>query len=659
MNIKRKFDGFLSEEHTKGQLICLALLLIVSFFLFWGISELFFHGTFRWQEIIALYLDPGVFGNEVGKYDGFRLLITGVGIFFFTALLVSIFTKIFSNISDAYNKGERRYKNISGHILILGSNRMLIGMLSALRKKTPQPEILIMTSSPIETLRDKVEAFFGDPKFMKRISFYYDERDNERNLRDACADKAKLIYVIGEENEVDHDSVNISCCEKLKKVCESSPSEVHCFLVLSNQSSADVYHYSNENISSSKLRVDVVDIKEYVAQQTLLGLNGANQIPIDGDGITKDSNKHLHFVVAGLTPMGKAMALTAAHLCHFPNFNEKTGANRTTISIAEPCIKEKMDKFISEHSELFKLSHYSVMRYKEDGRHVVHYAPDEKYGDFLDIEWEFIDSDIDSPEVKQDLTAAALDETQQLAIAICQERQEDNTSSGLHLPPELYDKSRKIPIYVHLWEQGNVLNKANETGQFGHIYCFGTGTVADKDPLFEQRLDIGKRVNYVYTKLFSSEETSLLIDEAWYSNSEANKFSSIYSGYSIPVKMRSLGDNFSADLAEACALEHRRWILSELLLGFRAFTVEEREKYKMAVVHELQDKQNLGEGGPDTKKEKTAAWRELKVLKDSQFKHIDIDSYSGLIDDAERYKDKAILVNIPFIINKTEEIVRV
>ena len=319
MKFKRRFDGFLSEEHIWQQLFTLVVILIASFCIFWGISAVFFPGDFNWREIIALYLDPGVFDSYSERHTWFPLIITFVGIFVFTALLITVFTNVFSNISDSYRKGERRYKGLRGHTLILGANRMLIGMLTELKRDGSANDILVMTSSPVEELRDKVEAYFGDKKFMKRLTFYYDERNNETNLRAACARSAKDIFIIGEDGEVDHDSVSISCCEKLEAVCKDSPNPVHCFLVLDNQSSAEIYHYHTGKFSQdTQLQVDVVDIKEYVAEQTLLGQNGENQLSIDSKGIKPDTEQYVHFFVAGMTPMAKAMALTAAHLCHFP-----------------------------------------------------------------------------------------------------------------------------------------------------------------------------------------------------------------------------------------------------------------------------------------------------------------------------------------------------
>lgn len=640
MKLKRRFDGFLSEEHILQQLLALIVVLVASFFIFWGISALFYGSIFRWQDIIALYLDPGVFGGA-GEHDAFRLIITFVGIFVFTALLITVFTNVFSNISEAYKKGERRYKGLRGHTVILGANRMLIGMLSRLRTDGSNNPILIMTSTPIEPLRDKVEAYFGDKHFMDRLYFYFDARDNENNLKDACVLDAKEIFIIGEEGEVDHDSVSISCCEKLEKICAGSGPAIKCFLILDSQSSADVYHYYSRKFSNNtRLKVDVIDIKEYIAEQTLLGLNGKEQLPIDGKGIGKESDNYLNFIVYGFTPMAKAVARTAAHLCHFPNFDEKTNARRTVITIIDSDIKSKMNRFISEYSNLFELSHYKYISFEDNGGiNVRHSEPLKEYGDFLDIEWVFVDTDTSSPECKNYVESIVNDESQTLAVAICQESQDNNISNALHLPERIYDKARNIPIYVHLWERGDVINKAYETGQFGNIYCFGTGTIADRDPLFRDRLERGQRVNSVYAKLYSGPE--------WYDLIEAHKFSSIYCANSIPVKERSFGENLLEQKYDVCATEHRRWVIGELLLGFKAYTEKERTEYKRKINSEI-----LKCG----KKSESETWKWLKSQRKKTYKHIDIDAFDSLVDEDEKQKDMAIVANIPYILSETEEI---
>ena len=668
MNLKRRFDGFLSEEHIKQQLIALAILLVASFFLFWLWAAVFYPGEYTWQEILAFYLDPGVFdAHNEDSHPGFRLFITGIGIFVFTAMLITVFTNVFSNISEAYKKGERRYRSLSGHTLILGANRMLIGMLSELKHDGSDNDILIVTSSPVEMLRDKIEAFFGDKKFMKRITFYYDERDNAANLVDARAKYAREVFIIGEDDEVDHDSVSISCCEKLQEVCKESPAPVHCFLVLDSQSSAEIFHYHKVLFSQeTNLMVDVIDLNEYVAEQTLLGLNGDDEndpeLSIDGRGIKPGSDRAVHFVISGMTPMAKAMARTAALLCHFPTFDPATGARRTVISFIDHDIKRKRDMFVSEHQNLFLLSHYTDISFDAAGMPiVVRHRPDPAYGDFLDIEWEFIDADISSPEAKAYLTEAAADGTRQLSVAICQDSQEDNMSAALHLPLPLYDKSKDIPIYVHLWEQGNAITKANKTGQFGNIYCFGTGTSADKDPLFKKRLSRGQRVNYIYwsmgdpSPMFSPEKSA----KWWYNCKESDKFSSIYCANSLKIKQNSFGEDLTAIGVPLCEVEHRRWVLSVLLLGQKAYPADEREALKAIVRKECARYPGKKKGDKLENGEMVSPmWAELRKRAKSTFYHIDIDTFEGLVDDEEREKDEVLMLQSDFILGKTDTIKR-
>lgn len=661
MGIKRRFDGLLSEGHTKQQLLLLTGILVASFFFFWGISYIFFQGSFDWKEIVALYLDPGVFGNEMERHDVFRLIITLFGIFVFTALLITVFTNVFSNISDAYKKGERRYKSLKGHIVILGANKMLFGMLKKLKEENENNTILIVTSSPVEALRDKIEAYFGDKKLMNRLTFYYDERDNESNLKEARVKYAKEIFIIGEDGEADHDSVSINCCEKLEKICKDAPEAVHCFLVLESQSSSEIYHYYTGKFSqNTRLLVDVVDINEYVAEQTLLGMNGEGQLSIDGTGVKPDSEKYVHFIVSGFTQMAKAMALTAAHLCHFPNFDTNNGGRKTVISFVDSDIKRKRDIFVSEHQNLFLLSHYSDISFGPDGEIIVKkHIPDKRYGDFLDISWEFIDADISSPGVKRYLLESAESIHQQLAVAICQDTQEDNMSAALHLPSILYDKSRNIPIYVHLCEHGDAINKAYETGQFGHIYCFGTGTSADNDPLFHKRLERGQRVNYVYSCLYSDEKDKPnCITDEWYKIIEANKLSSIYSANSIPIKVRSFGSVIlSSENAALCKVEHRRWVLSELLLGFVPFTIEEIKELKDAVAKDIDEYNQIHETNDGTK-DNSQSWKKAWGERKKTFRHVDIVAFDDLIDEEEKEKDVALMMNIPFILGDTEVVLK-
>ena len=123
MNIKRKIDTLLAKSNGM-QLVWLlgvsAICLIIAFFIAYIVFD---DGKLVWQNVVAVFLDPGCFGGP-GDHDIFRLIIALLSVFLFSALLVSVFTNLFDNIRDAAQSGERRYK-LSGHVLILGAGKRL------------------------------------------------------------------------------------------------------------------------------------------------------------------------------------------------------------------------------------------------------------------------------------------------------------------------------------------------------------------------------------------------------------------------------------------------------------------------------------------------------------------------------------------------------
>lgn len=278
-------------------------------------------------------------------------------------------------------------------------------------------------------------------------------------------------------------------------------------------------------------------------------------------------------------------------------------------------------------------------------------------------------------------------------------------SAALHLPAPLYDRSKNIPIYVHLWEQGDAITKANATGQFGNIYCFGTGTSADKDPLFKKRLARGQRVNFVYMTMdegsptFTPEKSLKM----WYNCKESDKFSSIYCANSLIIKQNSFGKDLTAIGEPLYEVEHRRWLLSVLMLGQKAIASTKRDEIKAIVLAErmrypkegkdkkislesgkLNDESTLiqswrvldileikkeglfNEENENDKEELwflkmrvSPSWRILKRVKDKVFLHIDIDSYEGLVDKEEKEKDETLMINTEFIFENTDVIKKV
>ena len=115
------FDKLISQG-TGSQLLWLLILCLVLWLTLYAVSNLFFAGLV-WQDIVALFLDPGCFGGA-DKHDVFRLAVALLGCFTFSALLVSVFSNIIDNISDNWRQGRLRYTH-KEHIIIFGLIRIV------------------------------------------------------------------------------------------------------------------------------------------------------------------------------------------------------------------------------------------------------------------------------------------------------------------------------------------------------------------------------------------------------------------------------------------------------------------------------------------------------------------------------------------------------
>lgn len=661
--LKRRFEETLSEGQGM-QLLWLLVIIAVVILVFWAIVSLIFRdGSLVWQDLMALFLDPGSFGGA-GSHDIFRLVAALCGMFLFSALLISVVSNMFENIADSFKNGYSRYKH-RDHVLILGGGSHLFSMLSALiAEDSPykDDQIVVMTTQPVNALRTKVFSFFDGEQvnsLRRRVTFYYGERDNENNLKEKdLAANARVIYLIGEDSELDHDSVNVRCSKKLQTICKGSRA-IPCYMVFHDSTSLDVYKFISdvETSKGTSLKVDIIDANEYIAEQVLVvDHDGKNVISYpeidyrgimmesDGrfkviSGIGPDSGRHVHFVVSGTSDMARAMALTAAHICHFPNF--KDGGNRTVITIVDKGVRAWMDGFISSLPGLFRLSHYRYISMDGCGNcSMTRHKPDEKYGDFLDIEWEFIDSEICSPGMRSLLKTWSEDESQSLSLAICLSSQQENTFAALHLPDEIYAKG--CPVFVHQQDYGDILSQAKITCHFGNIHTFGMASSLQNDPLYVCRSRNGQRVNFIYNQAYGDKNGVKYANEidAWYAIPEAHKFSSIYCANAMYIRSRSFGlpafDTSALADDQRVAIyevEHRRWTMSALILGYSPVTEELRNEWKER------------RGNPETEQ---AAKDEYKALKD-KFIHMDITPYDDLIT-SEKVKDELIISRLSYIL---------
>ena len=544
--LKQKFDKMLT--HGMGSQLLLLLFAVVLFFVFFLLISLMFGWNYGWQDIIAMFLDPGGFGGH-GEHDGFRLIVTLVGILLFSTLLISVVNNIFDNISDSAKTGMIRYR-VKNHILILGADSHLMSMLEVLSLYPEKQEIVIMTQDDVESLSAKIKARFADRKFFNRLIFYRGAWDTLDELTTARPQFAKTIYVIGEQGDNEHDSMNMRCCTLLKTLCAQSKFDIPCFVMMENGSTIDMYMKEPKSLSTDKLKIDIVNTREYAAEQVLAW---TNFLPV----IKADDPHYSHFVILGTGSMAKAVAFTVAHNSHYPRLN---GAIRPTlISIVSKDVREWMENLAASRPELFERSRYTFIA--ADGSVDTHHPEN----DLLDVEWEFIEQRDASPSARMLLEQWASDrEHQYLRIAVCHESQAERIASLLHLPQSIFDMEHPCPVCIYLEQGGETVFRAMETGNYGIIKPFGPAMGRHSDPLFSDRSKRGYLVNAFYL-VGGDAFKGFDYYNAWYESKESDKFASTYCANALNlrwVNFDPLGDR--EPLYEA---EHRRWMMSKLLMG--------------------------------------------------------------------------------------------
>lgn len=605
--LRQRFDKLLSEGQGR-QLMWLILVTLFVFFILLMVSN--YLGGMTWQEVLGLFMDPGNF-SKPGEHDMFRVVIVLTGVVLFSALLISVFTNVFDNISKSYRRGERRY-HLKDHILILGSSKILKEILFAIKKTDcfSGKRILIMTTADVMELRQGLEMIIADKKFCNEILYYHSNRDSYRNLVEACPESASMIYIIGEDNEISHDAVSLLCLRYLEKICVKSCRVIQCYLLVNMHSTLELYQRISLDCSS-KLCVEIINRSDYVAEIFLIN---TDFLPIVKVG---DKDKYLHVIINGYTSMGRAFASMVAQMGHFPNFTSNT---RTKITFIDKNMREGMGNYVANHQNLFDLCHYKyVSRDKSE-----EFYPKEEYGDFLDVEWEFIDGTMSSLFVRKRIQQGIESNREKTAILICHDDDATNIATSLHLPQIVYDKKVHVGVYQNEYSQ--IIAEATSTEKFANLYFLGDGMKYD-DAMFLLRSAKGKRVNRLYDMEYGNPPAESE-EDAWMRLSHAHKMSSIASANSIPIKLRCLGYSLPLEkikisdeqIETLSELEHRRWMITMLFLGYSAAKKEER-----------QDRSKFN------------------LLKEKKYVHLDIAPYEELPHEQE--KDMLIARNVSYILN--------
>ena len=355
-----------------------------------------------------------------------------------------------------------------------------------------------------------------------------------------------------------------------------------------------------------------------------------------------------------MSRIGIAMAIEAAHLCHYPNFEEKR--IRTRITFIDANADEEKNFFMGRFKELFELSHWrygnvsksGVLRWNSKDTHIP-VGKDHLGGDFLDIEWEFINGGIETSAVQDYILAQATPGTK-ITIAICLPESNRSHAAALYLDKRIYESESVQQVLVYN-RHGDAIIRAISDGGTLHPYCGKLRHYGNSDIEFLKELkqseEIGARIGERYEEIRKShiipalEKAQMEEKQGGGYNGKSGtskSWSNVYNGNTVWSKLRSIsykdGKLSALEIEQLSNVEHNRWNIEQLLMNFRALSVQEQND----IINGRKDKE------------------ELK----SKMAHLNICSNSRLlelknIDVAARAYDEGLTSMLPEIYSKLKE----
>lgn len=345
-----------------------------------------------------------------------------------------------------------------------------------------------------------------------------------------------------------------------------------------------------------------------------------------GKGIVPDDEKYVHLVFVGTTNFAVAFAMEAAYVLHFPNGPKV----KTIITFIDVNADKEKDEFITRNRHFFEVQAYTYRDLSAEPKDVSEYIGKEylkftgEDANFLDVEFEFIKGDVFSKNVQDVISSWAEEHSEgkqcfSIFLALADQRQ--NFVMGMNMPDEVYNN--EIPVFIRQNRSDNfvtnlrnadmrrgdkkliysvvtkddVVESKKSDARYAHIYPFGMNETAFSAD--DHSLKRAKLINYLYetadyeTYKFQGIPVLDAIPEdkiweeansCWQKLSVALKWSNLYNSYTMRTKQRTLRamrgldiDDESHDydalseyeLEQLAIVEHNRWNVEKLLMGFR------------------------------------------------------------------------------------------
>ncbi|MBO7651382.1 MAG: hypothetical protein J6S84_01550 [Bacteroidales bacterium] len=642
----------------------------------------------------ASVLNTLYFGNVHGWMLFASSITYLLGSLIFNWMIIGVITNAIDRRIEGHRSGRIHYLQ-SGHHIIMGYDEMVPSIIADIFAREKDAYVLLLTSVDAEKITEMLKMSIAKNQLDRIIVNYGHRTAMEYYADIHLESAAEIYVVGNRQTPAhDALNVECidSICRYLKGgKFHSVPSRITC--VFEDFDTYEAFKTSEIFGGLKDLNIDFIPYNFYEgwARQVLVQRKYRDKCNPDkelaypsvyGAGILPDEKRHVHIVFVGITNLSVAFAKEAAHLLHFPNF-EHDNARRTRITFIDINADNEIPLFVSRNRHFFEVQPYIYRDFSlgdtGESMHNEHLSTKIKDTGFLDVEFEFIKGDIFSKQVQDEICKWATDKQNQiLSIFMTMNDQRRNFITGMNMPDEVYDND--IPVFIRQdradsfvskLRNSNLvvkpynaivdgeLHKGERNGRYSSVYPFGMNDMAYCGEEYAYRQ--AKLINLLYCKadysnylfpclkdLESQKEEDIWFEanKEWTKLTIALKWSNLYCAYNISTKLAVLramrgiscedstidiGEVSDMECQELAAVEHNRWNVEKLLMGYR----------KANDVGTIEDKYTCKEFSGDLQKNKKL------------YIHHDIRPFNEL--DEVKQLDYEIVKYMPWILRMTEK----
>lgn len=527
---------------------------------------------------VAVIEEPAQFKSR--SYYFKHGLIYFLGVFIFEGLLIATINRFMATRADRYKKGNNTYRNFKDHYVIIGYGPTCPSIIRNIYNRgeiDPKAMFLILTSQDPEAIRLNIRSQLQDLE--EKTVIYSGDMDTASHLERLHIQKAKEVFILGEGRETGRDSRNLACAKMVKSIRERAPKATTLPVNVQFDKPGSYSTIKRITIPKQYYKDEQAEEVTYLHPfnfyenwaRLLWGYHHLDGYrPLDRGAMVdfgsgshpSPTTKHVQLVIAGFNEMGVALLLQALRICHYPNFDETNGANKTRIMVVDPKMDALLPRFKSQYPYLDQIA---------------------------DIEIEYCPNRIEDEVTRHKLERFAGQADTLLTVALCFADADSSLSAALTLPDALYyhvNEGKIIPnedteILVRQEIKSGLADVLDEeNGKYAHVKVFGTTDKGVDDQLLDDKMAIIINAHYHFKygvtppadffKLVQDDRAKALSEAAkdWIALNEDHRFANRYQTeiYDSYQTYRPLLERQPDLLYQT---EHLRWCAERSITGYR------------------------------------------------------------------------------------------